>query len=501
MTTPMWMPMRMGVGAPDSSVGIDTHTVFVHQLPAKNTRQRDQQGRDNRQSNAPRAYPGQHILIAQQPIKGNDRQRHYRDQRVAPGGNKAPDLLYRYQIDQANKASAPAAQRANAGQPQAGAGPKFIGGSNIREVCGNQRHQRGHRKVNQHGVNGVAGNSRAAGDGRMRHKFYPEPKAIKKGLAVAFAAALTGCSGPQSALDPAGPAAEVIAWLWWGMFGFFTLVLFVVLGLWLYAMQRNHAKVSPADAIRSTNRWIIGGGIILPLITIIVLLGAGIPAGQHVLTLADETTEPLHIDVHAHRWWWEFRYPNTEVITANELTIPVDTPIEVKVYSDNVIHAFWVPRLGGKIDVVPGRANRLRLRASEVGTMRGQCAEFCGTGHAHMVFQVKVLSKSDYAAWQQRQQQDIVVAPEHQSAAQAFTTHCGECHRVKGVTQGTGAPDLSNIGARRLMGASPRGGAHVSIAQWLNTHPTWLQRESTPLHSEITPEQQDAIATWLETLD
>lgn len=187
------------------------------------------------------------------------------------------------------------------------------------------------------------------------------------------------------------------------MFSFFSLVLVVVLGLWLYAMKRDPGEVSTAEATRSTNRWVLGGGLILPFISITVLLATGIPAGQHILTLPNASTAPLRVDVHAHQWWWEFHYPDTGITTADELTLPVNTPVDIRVHSDNVIHSFWVPRLGGKIDVVPGRVNRIRLQATEPGPLRGQCAEFCGTGHAHMVFQVKVLSENDFALWQQHQ--------------------------------------------------------------------------------------------------
>ncbi|MDO6746449.1 cytochrome c oxidase subunit II [Gilvimarinus sp. 1_MG-2023] len=301
-------------------------------------------------------------------------------------------------------------------------------------------------------------------------------------------------------LEPAGPAADIIIWLWWGMFAFFTLVLLVVSGLWLYAMQRHPQDVSPRDAAITTKRWIIGGGIALPLVSIIVLLGVGIPAGQQILTLPDERAA-LRVDVHAHRWWWSFHQPDGDITTANQLTIPVDTPIEFYVHSDNVIHSFWVPKLGGKIDVVPGRVNTIRLRASQTGLFRGQCAEFCGTGHAHMVFQVKVLSQNDFALWQERQRQPASIPSKHQKAAEAFAEHCGQCHTIKGVSQGNRAPDLSNIGARRLMNVGARLKQDISIEQWMKTHPTWLRGGQTPHHKTIAPNRMADIVTWLETLD
>jgi cytochrome c oxidase subunit 2 len=343
--------------------------------------------------------------------------------------------------------------------------------------------------------------------------FYPKGETINTALRIALTVTLTslsvGCTHPQSALDPAGPAAKVIAWLWWGMFGGFSLIFIVVLALWLYAMQRHRLNVSEGEAVRSTRRWVIGGGILLPFISVTILLATGIPAGQHVLTLPNDSVAPLRVEVNAHRWWWEFQYPATAataepaapIITANEFVIPIHTPVDIYVHSDNVIHSFWVPRLGGKMDVVPGRVNKLRLQADELGTMRGQCAEFCGTGHAHMVFQVRVLSEDDFVQWQQRQRQAIVVAAEHQAAADSFVSHCGQCHRVNGISAGTGGPDLSNIGARRLMGAAQQQNQSAGIEHWLASHPAQLLTEETPPHADIAPDQRAIIAAWLETLD
>nr|WP_256504405.1 cytochrome c oxidase subunit II [Gilvimarinus xylanilyticus] len=311
----------------------------------------------------------------------------------------------------------------------------------------------------------------------------------------------TGCGGPQSALDPAGPGAGIIAWLWWGMFAFFTLVLILVTGLWLYAMKRRAPEPDEQQATRLTNRWIIGGGIILPLLSITVLLAAGIPAGQYILTLPDDKRDPLRIDAHAHRWWWGFYYPESDITTGNRLVIPVDTPIDVYGHTNNVIHAFWVPRLGGKIDVVPGRVNKIRLRASKTGTLRGQCAEFCGTGHAHMVFEVEVLSQQAFKHWQERQQLPVKIQPQHTQAAEAFQTYCGDCHRVRGVSDGANGPDLSDIAGRRLSHMQSRQKKPLSIAQWLEKPHPRFATEPSPILAEINPQTLERIATWLETLE
>lgn len=283
------------------------------------------------------------------------------------------------------------------------------------------------------------------------------------------------------------------------MFSFFTLVLVVVVVLWAYAMGRQGDTSSQAVQSAGAKRWILGGGLILPLVSITVLLIVGIPSGQYILTLPEADAPALRVNVRAHRWWWEFHYPESGVTTANQLYMPAGAAVEFYVDSDNVIHSFWIPGLGGKIDVIPGRTNRILLQADAPGTLRGQCAEFCGTGHAYMIFPVQVLSTDDFQQWLTRQQQPVSVAAEHQPAAQDFVQHCGDCHAVSGISEGGRAPDLSNLGDRRLLGTGRQRGQTLSILEWLQTHPA--RAEHTPDHTQIAPDRQTAIAHWLETLN
>lgn len=207
-------------------------------------------------------------------------------------------------------------------------------------------------------------------------------------------------------LQPAGPSAQAIAQVWWWMFGVAAAVAAGVTALWLLAMRRGSARGDDADDSRS-RRWIVGGGIVLPGVAITALMVAGAPAGLHQLPLAvSGGAAPLTVEVTGHQWWWELHYPGTGVRLRNELRLPVGRPIEVHVRSSDVIHSFWVPRLGGKLDAVPGRTLRLRLQADEAGTFRSQCAEFCGVGHAHMVMQVHAMEPAAFDAWLRSRQQD-----------------------------------------------------------------------------------------------
>jgi len=184
------------------------------------------------------------------------------------------------------------------------------------------------------------------------------------------------------------------------MFAFSTLVLVGVVGLWLYAMRRNPDQPGTVPARDMQYRLIIGGGLVLPTLSILLLLIIGIPIGQRMQPqpgYADN--EEAYINVTGHQWWWEVSYPGTAVSLQNTLHIPAGTPINIHLHSGDVIHSFWVPRLSGKLDAIPGRTNILRLEADEPGIYYGQCAEFCGLQHTHMRFTVEAHTQEDFDTW------------------------------------------------------------------------------------------------------
>jgi len=212
---------------------------------------------------------------------------------------------------------------------------------------------------------------------------------------------LAACDGPQSILDPAGPSAQAIATVWWWMLGVAVMVLLGVVGVWLLAMRRTRG-LSPDEAQHAGQCWIVGGGIALPSVAIAALLAFGSSAGFHQLPLPlgkNDAAFPLRIEAIGHQWWWELRYPDSGVGLRNELRLPLGRPVDIHVSSRDVIHSFWVPRLGGKIDAVPGRTAVVRLQADQTGMFRSQCAEFCGLGHAHMVMTVHAMAPDEFDAW------------------------------------------------------------------------------------------------------
>jgi cytochrome c oxidase subunit 2 len=208
-------------------------------------------------------------------------------------------------------------------------------------------------------------------------------------IPLAAIPALAACEGTLSTLDPAGPAAREIALVWWVMLIGSGVVLALVCGLFLYAFKnRTGLERVPERA------WLIGGGLAFPMVVLIALLAWALPSGQSMLPRDDGA---LRVEAEAFQWGWRFAYPDGAE-TQTVLHIPAGEPVDVAITTADVIHAFWVPRLAGKIDAIPGQTNVLRLFAEEPGLYRGQCAEFCGIGHAGMDFAVQAHDADDYEA-------------------------------------------------------------------------------------------------------
>ncbi len=197
---------------------------------------------------------------------------------------------------------------------------------------------------------------------------------------------------------------------------FFALVMTAVAALWFYAMVRQptaeiqDTEVQEGEGVsnRKLNRqqsaWIIGGGIIFPAASMTILLVFSIPVGNLMSGLPTEGEQALRVQITGHQWWWQIDYldnagDNSQVSTQNVLHIPADAPVHLYLTSADVIHSFWVPRLAGKLDMIPGRTNELRIQANEPGVYPGVCAEFCGLAHASMRFEVHVHSRDDFDRW------------------------------------------------------------------------------------------------------
>ncbi|PKP83373.1 MAG: cytochrome c oxidase subunit II [Alphaproteobacteria bacterium HGW-Alphaproteobacteria-18] len=198
---------------------------------------------------------------------------------------------------------------------------------------------------------------------------------------------VSACSSPLSALNPAGPAADAISILWWiFLIGAGVLTLFVMC---LIAISFG----GPRQV--SERRWTVGLGVGFSLVILSGLLVSGIAVGERLLPKEDA----IVVHAHARQWSWTFSQPGPGgvwVETERDLHIPAGQPVDVRVTSGDVIHSFWVPRLAGKIDAIPGRENVLRIEADRPGIYEGRCAEFCGLGYSGHRFRVIAHSLDDW---------------------------------------------------------------------------------------------------------
>ena len=283
--------------------------------------------------------------------------------------------------------------------------------------------------------------------------------------------ALVACSTTDrtpSITDPKGSEAHTIAGVWWLMCGLAAAVYIVVAGFILVAAFRGRRteRGRHSGARDSTFIWV--GGIIVPALILLVLGATTVHATD---TLRKPEKDPLHIEVVGKRWWWSVSYPDYGFTTANEVHVPVGRPLEIGLDSDNVIHSFWVPQLGGKVDMIPGQHNIWRGRATKEGTFRGECAEYCGLEHAKMNFLVVAQSAASFDTWALRHQHPPS-EPASQLAANGQVVFmrepCAGCHTIRGTTaSGTIGPDLTDIGSRLALGANTVPNTDAYLSGWI----------------------------------
>lgn len=211
------------------------------------------------------------------------------------------------------------------------------------------------------------------------------------------ASALLGCAGPYSILEPASGFADHIRVLWWFMLGGSVLVAVPLWLAWWWAGRRPPLDLPPSREAGWMRPWLWGGGVTLPAAAIVGLLVGGIPAAQRAMSLEDPAWV---VQVSARQWSWVATYPEMpNVREAHRLVVPAGRAIDVHLTTEDVIHAFWVPRLGGKIDAIPGKTQVWRIRADEPGVYQGLCAEYCGVGHPAMRLEVHALDEGDFERW------------------------------------------------------------------------------------------------------
>jgi cytochrome c oxidase subunit 2 len=310
-----------------------------------------------------------------------------------------------------------------------------------------------------------------------------------------------GCSGVQSTLEPASREAERIAHLFWVMTAGAVVVWLAVIALAIYAARAAPERRSP----RRDRLLIIGGGAVVPTVVLAILLVYGLAPMPALLAPAPEGS--LKIAVSGEQWWWRVRYETEsgEVIElANEIRLPVGEAVQFRLDSPDVIHSFWIPSLGGKVDMIPGRVTWLALNPTRPGIFRGACAEYCGASHALMNFNVEVMEKENFRRWLAHQSQPAQspIEPLGIRGQELFLANgCGACHTVRGIpASGVIGPDLTHVGSRLSLAAGALTNEPLDFQKWI-AHSTDVKPEVImPAFQMLTANELRALAAYMEGL-
>ncbi len=321
----------------------------------------------------------------------------------------------------------------------------------------------------------------------------------------AVAILLSSCSGTyvQNAMDPQSDFARTINDLFWTII-WWSIAIFILVEVSLvYAIirfRRRPGQPLPAQVHGNTQieiAWTLTPALILATVAV--------PTVRTIFeTQAPPTAEALQVRAIGHQWWWEFRYPGLNVVTANDLWLPRGRKVDIALESADVIHSFWAPKLGGKRDMVPGHVKRISLTPEQAGLFWGQCAEFCGVSHANMRFRVVVAEPGDFERWAQAfktPRPPDTSDPLAAKGAQAFiTSACIGCHRIAGTpAAGVIGPDLTYFARRHTIAGGMMPNTPENRARWLK-NPPGVKPGSLMPNLDLNDETVQVLVAYLGSL-
>src|SRR5271156_2491016 len=311
---------------------------------------------------------------------------------------------------------------------------------------------------------------------------------------------------PTNIFSPVSTPAESIFGLSVFVFSIVAVIFIVVFALLVYAVVRFRSQRSttePAQIYGSTQvelAWTV-----IPVLIVVALF----LAAARVIGSIQNQPRPqnaIEVTVIGHQYWWEYRYPSLNIVTANELHVPVSdpahpTPTFLTLLSADTDHSFWVPRLGGKTDLIPNHPNSMWIDPHETGLYLGQCAQYCGTQHAKMLLRVYVQSQDDFARWIQEQRQPAIIGSAVSQGQRIFeTTACINCHAVAGtVANGRFGPDLTHLMSRDTIAAGAATNTPENLRQWI-LNPAVIKPGSLMPAMQLSDPELDALTAYLETL-
>lgn len=286
------------------------------------------------------------------------------------------------------------------------------------------------------------------------------------------------------------------------------VIFVVVAGLLVYAIVRFRHRAgdeaTEPPQVYGSNQ-IETAWTVLPILIVFVLI---LVTSRTIADIQNRkpATGSVNATVVGHQWWWEIRYPELGIVTANELHVPASTegnqrPTFLKLQSADVAHSFWVPQLAGKTDLIPNRENLMWIAPNEPGTYLGNCAEYCGTQHARMLIRVVVHTPQDFERWVKEQQQPAV---EDANASEGrrvfFANSCVSCHAIRATSaKGVFGPDLTHLMSRQTLASGAALNSHDSLRAWIRD-PQQLKVGSLMPNMQLSDKEADQIVAYLETL-
>jgi cytochrome c oxidase subunit 2 len=318
--------------------------------------------------------------------------------------------------------------------------------------------------------------------------------------------------GHHAVLHPAAPQAEHIEWLYWFIFWILLAVYVLMIAGFTRAGAKSHVDGDqPLPVIENDeegdrkSKWAVGSAVAITVITLFVILVFSVVTGKRVEGLTSKN--PVTIQVNAQQWWWEVTYPNPQadqtITTANEIHVPIGTPVVILTNSKDVIHSFWAPNITGKRDLLPGYSSAFWFEIDKPGIYHGQCAEFCGLQHAHMGFSIIAEPVDTFQAWQQQQLKDAAdpSTPEIEKGRAVFLTHsCVMCHTVRGTDAGSHVgPDLTHVASRNMIAAETLPNTTGALAGWI-VDPQRIKPGTRMSPNPLSPDDLQAVVTYLRSL-
>jgi len=350
--------------------------------------------------------------------------------------------------------------------------------------------------------------------------------------ALLVAALLAGCAGPQDYLETGGRAARELAGIGWPVLlalALVTVVTWVVIFWVAYRRRGSFDEHAPAQA-GGGQRWILIGGVAIPVAVLSIMFIATLGTLSSFPMAHAAMSEP-DIRIIGHQWWFDVEYvpggsicgddpaqlgrnpaslPEGErasltVRSPSEVHIPVGVPVEIELVTRDVIHSFWVPKLHGKVDLIPGMKNRVRVQADRPGVYEGECAEFCGVQHAHMRLMVVAHSPDEYVKWLRHQREDAASAvptTQVQAGRRVFERGaCVLCHTIRGTdAHGLVGPELTHVGLRQRIAGGTLPNTTANLEAWVTDAQSLKPGTQMPSLRQFSGTELRDLVAYLQSL-